>query len=158
MSDRATLKAFFETGDFPTEAQFAAWLDSVPLPTKTTVDFTDFQPSAATNNTISLFTPVAGTIPTMVKLKHSTAFSGGALTNVVLTVFDGDGNTLLAGFDVFQAVGATVGGYASNYNFSSIPNQGAADDYEIRIDVAGGVINDLAAGVADVWVMELPLI
>lgn len=30
MSDRATLKAFFNTGDFPTEAQFADLIDSMP--------------------------------------------------------------------------------------------------------------------------------
>ena len=28
MSDRATLKSFFNSGDFPTEVQFADWLDS----------------------------------------------------------------------------------------------------------------------------------
>ncbi len=28
MSDKATLKAFFETNDFPTAAQFADWIDS----------------------------------------------------------------------------------------------------------------------------------
>ncbi len=30
MSDRATLKDFFETGDFPTEVEFADFIDSVP--------------------------------------------------------------------------------------------------------------------------------
>ncbi|MEE8153290.1 MAG: hypothetical protein V3T76_09715 [candidate division NC10 bacterium] len=28
MSDKATLKTFFETNDFPTQAQFADWIDS----------------------------------------------------------------------------------------------------------------------------------
>jgi len=28
MSDKATLKAFFETNDFPTQVQFADWIDS----------------------------------------------------------------------------------------------------------------------------------
>lgn len=28
MSDKATLEAFFETNDFPTQAQFADWIDS----------------------------------------------------------------------------------------------------------------------------------
>jgi len=30
MSDRATLKTFFETGDFPTEGQYADFIDSAP--------------------------------------------------------------------------------------------------------------------------------
>ena len=31
MSDRATIKSFFETNDFPTQAEFADWLDSIPF-------------------------------------------------------------------------------------------------------------------------------
>lgn len=158
MSDRATLKAFFETGDFPTEAQFADWLDSVTLPTKTTKTFSDFQPNATATSQITLFSGVAGSVPTLVKVKHSTSFTGGATAGAVISVQDSNNNNLIAGIDVFTAPGDTVGGYANVFSNTDIPDQVAASNYEVTLFIGGDIIDNLTAGSVDIWVMELPLI
>lgn len=158
MSDRATLKTFYETNDFPTQAQFEDWLDSVALPTKTTKDFTDFQPNATATNTISLFSGVAGSSPLFVKVKHSTSFAGGTTSAASIEVQDSNGSPLISGIDVFAAVSATAGGYANNYFKFAIPDQLIASDYLLRLFIVGDIIDNLVAGVVDVWVMELPLV
>ncbi len=158
MTDRATLKAFFETGDFPTEAQFSDWLDSVPLPTKVNKIFSDFQPNATDTGVITLFSGAAGSIPVVVKAKHSTSFSGGSISGAFITIQDSNSEVLIASLDVFQAPGDTVGRYAGNFQINGIPNQVTAADYQVQLFVTGDIINNLTAGVVDLWVVELPLV
>jgi len=153
-TDRATLKAFFETGDFPTESQFADWLDSIPVWRKVTLGFAAFQPSAADNNTITVFAGDAGTTPQAVKLKHTIPFTGGTINASDIKVQDGNGTQLLGFFDVFQAAGATVGSINNTIAITTIPSQAAPSNYEAQLFVGNGVINDLTAGSVDIWILE----
>jgi len=157
-TDRATLKGFFETGDFPTEIEFAEWLDSVPLWQKTTLGFAAFQPEGTDNKTITIFSGAAGTTPQAVKLKHTTPFTGGAINASDIKVQDGNGTQLLGFFDVFQAAGATVGTINNTLNLATIPDQAAPSNYEAQLFVTNGVINDLVAGSVDIWILEGPVV
>jgi len=157
-TDRATLKGFFETGDFPTEGEFDQWLDSIPIWQKTTLLFSDFQPGAADNNTITIFSGVAGTTPQAVKLKHNIPFTGGAINASDIKVQDGNGTQLLGFFNVFQAAGATVGTINNTLNLAAIPDQASPSNYEAQLFVGNGVINDLTAGSVDIWILEGPVV
>lgn len=154
---RAALKQFFETGDFPTEVEFADWLDNVGIWTKTTIGFAAFQPDPGNDKTITLFSGVAGTTPQAVKIKHTTSFTGGGITAVVVAIADSVGNSIQGNFDVFQAPGNTVGAFSSAFGFNAIPDQLAASNYTIRLQTLNDVINALVAGSVDVWVLEGPV-
>lgn len=154
---RATLKQFFETGDFPTEVEFADWLDNVGIWTKTTKVFSDFQPDPGNAKTITLFSGVAGTTPQAVKVKHTTSFTGGGITAAVVDIADSVGNSIQSPFDVFQAPGNTVGAFTSNYIFNAINDQTAPSNYTIQLQTLNDVINALIAGSVDVWVLEGPV-
>lgn len=156
-TSRDTLKGFFETGDFPTETEFADWLDSVPLWQKTTLGFAAFQPEGTDNKTITIFSGAAGTTPQAVKLKHTTSFTGGALNAADMRILDGNGNQILSFFNVFQAPGATVGTINNTINLAAIPSQAAPSNYEVEFFVGNGVIDDLTAGSVDIWILEGPV-
>lgn len=156
-TDRATLKAFFETGDFPTEGEFGQWLDTVPLWTKITKTFSDFQPNATNSNTITLFSGAAGTTPQAVKIKHTTSFTGGGVTAAVIAIADGAGNSIQGNFDVFQAPGNTVGNINNAFSLAVIPDQSTASNYTIQLQTLTDVIDALVAGSVDVWVLEGPV-
>ncbi len=158
MSNRSVLEGFFETGDFPTEGEFADWLQSSPLWEKTTLLFSAFQPEVTDTKTITLFTGAAGTTPIAVKFKHSIAFSGGAIASADIETKDSNGTTIFPFTDVFGAVGATVGAMDANITLTTIPDQGSPSAYTATLFVTGGVINDLVAGSVDIWVLENPVV
>ncbi len=155
--NRAQLKAFFETGDFPTEGEFGDWFDSIPLWTKTTKLFSDFQPNATDTNQIVLFSAAAGSTPQAVKFKHSASFTGGATNSAFITVEAPDGITQFGGLDVFQAPGNTIGEFGSNLSGSTLPDQVAASNYLVTLFITGDIIDNLTAGSVDVWLLEGPV-
>lgn len=116
--------------------------------TKYSLDYTDFSAAAATE-TITLASLAAKTVIHAAVIKHSTAFSGGALTAYTLEV----GTALTpakfaSAFDVFQAVGAAVGqvstgGWCEDY--------AAPYDVKITANVVGDLLNAATAGAVDVW-------
>ena len=151
---RDELKLFFETGDFPTEVQFADWLDNVALWTKTTILFSDFQPSPASIETIPIFTASAGTTPQAVKVKHTVPFSGGATASAIVQIQDGNSSIILNNFNVFQAVSPTAGAARADVTVDPIPSQTAPSDYQVLLFIGGDVINNLVAGSVDIWIQE----
>ena len=74
-----------------------------------TITHSDLTASASTQS-ITLFTLGAGSKILGVNIKHSTAFSGGSLTSMTVSVgSSAAGNDGFAtAFDIFQTVGATV--------------------------------------------------
>jgi len=108
MSDRATLKTFFEQGDFPTEAQFADFIDSVvnilddvpPVNFKTTITTAQVKalfateipviPAQGANTIVNIlsivdtldFNTTAYTVPGLSRLEfHETNLAGALIAN-----------------------------------------------------------------------------
>lgn len=158
MSNRATLKTFFETNDFPSQVEFVDWLNSTPLWTKTTILFSDFQPNATTYNQISLFLGAAGTTPQAAKIKHSIPFTGGSTASSVIKVNDGSGNEILSDSDVFREAGDTVGIIQNIATLSAIPDQNLPSDYAVTLTIDGDIIDNLVAGACDIWILENPVV
>lgn len=106
--------------------------------------------AAATSEHIELFSLPAGGIIHAVKIKHSTAFSGGGAASVTLSVGIATDTTKYASaFDVFQATGNTTFQLSDSFNSE---NHGAATS--IRVEAVSDVnVGNLTAGAADIWVL-----
>lgn len=96
---RAILKTYFETGDFPTEAQFIDLIDSlldlnddgVGKWQKVTKLFSDFQPDSANTKFIDLFQVPAGFQPINIVFRPTIVFSGGTISGGFAQIyFPGD--------------------------------------------------------------------
>lgn len=111
---------------------------------------TAFQ-TAATTLSITLFTLAAAGLIHAVKIKHSTAFGGGAITAYTLSV--GIAGTLAkyaSAFDVFQAVSNTA------FQTSSVlgsENNGAGTAILITATSTTANLNASTTGVVDVWAL-----
>lgn len=107
--------------------------------------------AAATTNSITLFTLIpAGTIHA-VKIKHSTAFGGGAITAYTLSV--GIAGTLAkyaTAFDVFQAVSNTA---MQMTGVTGTENNGAGTAILITATSTTANLNASTTGAVDVWVL-----
>jgi len=115
------------------------------------VDYEDLAASALTND-IELFTlPGAGVIHA-VKIKHSTAFSGGALSSYKLSVgIAGNLVKYAAPFDVFQAVGDTA--FGLNHEFGGETHDAGGTSIRLAAESIGANLDAATAGVVDVWVL-----
>lgn len=122
---------------------------TVPVWTKYTVGYAALAAAATTNN-IELLSLPAGGIIHAVKIKHSTAFSGGGAASYTVSVgITGTLNKYAAAFDVFAAVGATVQQLSTTVGTE---NHGSATS--IKIAATCDVNLDLVtAGSVDVWVL-----
>ncbi len=157
--DRAALKLFFETGDKPTQAQFADFIDSVPnfdddgigVWTKFTFDFTDFQPNAGTAGLVTIISLPALSILDNVQIKHSTPWAGGPIINSVMVLADPGGlfqySTIL---DVFSFPAPTFG-VSGRTVVNAIFDASGAFNLSLGLTVFGGVIDDLSQGDVNVW-------
>lgn len=126
--------------------------DRLPYWRKYTKLFSDFA-TAATSNNIDLFTLPAGGVIQAIKLKHSAAFTGGAISAYTLSV--GIAASLakyLAATSVFAAPSATgyvladTAGVAGESHVASTPIKIAATSTGANLSVA-------TAGSVDVWVL-----
>jgi hypothetical protein len=125
-------------------------LDASAWWTKYTVTYLDLA-AAATTNDVDLFTLPAGGVIHGVKIKHSTAFSGGAIS--AFTVSVGITGTLAkyaSAFDVFQAVGNTAQQISSTVGTE---NHGASTSIKIAATSTGANIDQATSGSVDVWAM-----
>lgn len=119
-------------------------------PLKITLGYAAFAAAATTSEiNLGLTLPAGGYVRT-VKIKHSTAFSGGAVAACTLQVgITGTANRYAAAFDVFSAVSAT------NYQVTN-PNLGeshtATTTVKCTLTTTGANTNALTAGSVDVWV------
>jgi hypothetical protein len=115
--------------------------------TKIAADFA----AAATTNSITLFTAPAGTVIHAVKVKHSTAFSGGGITayNVGLGI-TGNLQKYATNFNVFQVAAATTFQLTQNLNSE---DHGATWDVKATANSTGANLNAAGAGSVDIWVL-----
>jgi hypothetical protein len=133
--------------------------------TKYTFDYSDFQPSAVPSSQLEVGSDIipAGGLVTGVKVKHNTAFSGGAVSVAEVTCqadYTGSGTFFIGPLDVFTAPTATHGQQFTGINTptpDTIPNQGAASKFYVTLTV-DTIIDDLTQGEFDLWIKveELP--
>lgn len=124
---------------------------SYPVWTKYTVAATAFTAAAATED-IELFSLAArGTIHRVV-IKHTTAFSGGTLSALTLSVgITGTLTKYAAAFDVFQATGDAV------FGFNDLPDMetfGSATSIRVAASATGDTLDNVGTGSADIWVLS----
>jgi hypothetical protein len=116
---------------------------------KFTKTFGDFSTAGLTNDIEVLSLPVRGVI-TKVVLKHTTAFSGGAIASYTVSVgITGNFIKYAAAFDVFQATGNTVFGFN---NLQNMENFGAAVSIRAQATATGANLDQAAAGSVDIYV------
>lgn len=127
-----------------------AGVAAVPTWTKYTVPYSAFS-VAANTNAITLFTLPAGGFILGVKIKHSTAFSGGGLTAYTISVgITGNDTKFASPFDVFQAVSGTA--FQATQNFDSEDHDNPTT-INIVATSTGDTLDNVTAGSVDVWVL-----
>jgi hypothetical protein len=122
------------------------------LPTwhKYTKAYTDFSTAALTNN-IDLFTLPAGGVIQAVKLKHSVAFTGGAISSYTISVgITGTLAKYLAAFNVFPAVTATNHSHGNTIGGES---HTASTVIKAAATSVGANLSAATAGSVDIWVL-----
>lgn len=116
------------------------------------VGFADFSVASHTND-IQLFLAVGAVCIHAVKIKQSTQFVGTGISKVELTV--GVAANLAkyaAPFDVGQAVGDTVFGLSSELGGET--HDAGGTSIRLAAEAFGADLDQLSAGVVDVWVMH----
>ena len=112
------------------------------------IPYTSFQ-TASTTNSIALFTLAAGEIVHAVKIKHSTAFAGGAIATCTLSVGkSGENDRYASAFSVMGAVSAT------NYFIDQRmvgESHTATTAVTATMVSTGANLSALTAGVVDIW-------
>jgi len=124
--------------------------NNLPVWRKVTKTYANFS-AAAASSTITLFTlPALGVIHQVV-IKHSTAFTGGALTGYTVSVGTAEKNNKYASaFDVFQTVDnaalqSAVGGF--------VENSGSGVLITATATATGAQLNAATQGSVDIWVL-----
>ena len=105
--------------------------------------------TAATTDSVTLFTPAANQVIHGVRIKHSTAFSGGGATSTTVSVgISGNTTKYASAFDVFQAVAY------GTYQLSSVFG-GEDGATAVTLTATSDVnLSTLTAGSVDVWVLS----
>lgn len=126
-----------------------ALIGAVPIWVKVgSVPYTSFQ-TAATTNSITLFSLIAAGIIHETKIKHSVAFSGAAIASVTVSVgISGTNDKYASAFDVLQAVSATAFELSDSLGSES---HTAATNITITAVSSGTNLSALSAGSVDVW-------
>lgn len=158
---RADLGLQFENGDIPNETSFDNVFDSfpnfvddgVPRWRNVIIPYTSWQPSAASNSTVGVFTlPATGFIHGLQLIIRS-KFLGGAITAATMELKYGSSPPIsFFTTDVFRVSnginGASMSGIVNNAMAFSRSSNIAL---EAKLTVTGGVINDLTQGEVRVW-------
>ena len=157
LKTRTELKAFFETGDFPTESQFADLIDSSPNYTdddlqlwyKVSKVFSDWQPSGTKIKSVPLISIPSGKVLTGIIGRLITPFSGQNIASVKgrLYNYSFDSN-YISDFIMSSGPGISHNGFVSSANLSEGINTISTDSvlFELQIFEGLGKINDLSAG------------
>ncbi len=139
----ATLDGASEVAQSPASRALPRW-------EKITVDESAFT-AAATSEDIELFVLPAGGVIHAVKIKHSTAFSGGSVASFTVSVgITGNLTKYATAFDVFQATSGTA------FQLSTVvgsENHGATTSIRIEATSTGDDVVAATAGSVDVWVL-----
>lgn len=138
---------------------------------KFSFSYTDFQPNATFQGELEVglnIIPANGLV-TGIKVKHTEAFGGGAITSAAVGVRSTDTgapftNSYLNSVDVFVLPAPDYGeqftGTFGSPTFNKIPNVGATSKFYIHLILDGlSAIDDLTTGAVDVWIKvdELPI-
>lgn len=147
-ADPVTGKLLIDLDDLNAISDFTVTFSGVPQWTNVTKTYSDFS-AAATTKDIEIFSLPAGGVIHGVKIKHSTAFSGGSLTSYTVSVgLAGDLDKYASAFDVFQAASDTT--FQMSQNFVS-ENHGAVSS--VRAEATGSHNLDTAtAGSVTFWI------
>jgi len=122
---------------------------TAPTWVKYTKAYSDFS-DAGIFKEIALYTLPAAGIVHAVKIKHSTAFSGGGAAVATIEVgLAGNTDNYAAAFDVFQAVAADVFQYTA-VNMSENHTATTGITVTLRSDVA---LNTLSAGSVTIYIL-----
>lgn len=117
---------------------------------KFTVGFAALSAAALTND-IEVYSLAAAEVIHGVKIKHSTAFSGGAIASYTTSVgISGNLTKYASAFDVFQATGNTT--FQLSNSFGS-ENHGAATSIRIAAVATGANLDQATQGSVDVWIL-----
>lgn len=131
-----------------------AWKQPNPQWRKFTLTFTDFS-AAATTFATTAFALAAGEGIEAVVVKHTTAFSGGAISAYKVEVGQTGNPDLYSGsFDIFQAVANTT---RRINNVMDVPNFGATTDVVITATATGANLDQASAGSVDVYIRSFVL-
>lgn len=123
-------------------------VDSTGRWKKIAVANTDFTPSGAIT-TIPLFSLPAGSVIEGIKIKHSEAFVGGAVSAATIEIgITGTLDKYASAFDVFQAPGDTVQQHSLVFDGEDHANP---TTISATLRTTGGNSGDLTAGSAEVW-------
>lgn len=100
--------------------------------------------TAATTQTIDLRTLPKGHIVLGVRIKHSTAFSGGSISAMTVSVgaAAGTATTFAAAFDVFQAAADTTAAMTSGWKAATY----ASDTLQAKFTATSDNVNAATAG------------
>lgn len=122
---------------------------SIPVWTKLTFAHTAFQ-TAATVNTIELVSFSAQEAIQGIIIKHSTAFSGGAISAYTVEVgITGNLDEYASPFDIFQATGDTV---KQATQVLDVPSFSGVTSVKITARSVGANLDQSSAGSVDVWI------
>jgi len=162
---RAALEAFFETNDKPTQAQFAAFIEScinivddgILGWQKTSLRYTAWQPDPTDDGFVVAFNVPAGYIASYVVAIPSTKFIGGPINKVDFTIKAWDQSTTMVYFllDLFPAITNNTGGASpiTFFYFFGIPDIVLGNDLLAYIKVYGvaASIDHLTQGEIDIY-------
>jgi len=165
MATRATIKANYETGDIPDQAEYEQWIDSTfnkddDFNTgilKFSVNFAAFQPNATPGGSVTVFAAPALSLLVAAQLNITTAWTGAPIASASLELRAGTANAALTGsVNGLPAAGGTIGtaGIATS---TGILDTTGADTIELVLVTPGGVIDNLVSGDIDGWLLVAQL-
>lgn len=126
-------------------------LTSVPSWQKVTVAYTDLSAAGVFTNTFSFTSLPAGAIVHGVKIKHSTSFTGGAITSYKVSIGDGTtADAYASAFNVFQGTGSST--YQLTNLFVGV-DQSTGPNMHITATSTGDTLDHATQGSVDVWVL-----
>ena len=123
----------------------------VPKWIPVTKAYTDFSTAGPTND-IEVFSLPAGGVIHGVKTKHSTSFTGGAISSYTISV--GIAGTLTkyaSAYDVFQATGNTAFQLS---NTVGSENHGASTSIRAAATSGGANLDAATAGSVTIWILS----
>lgn len=124
--------------------------DRVGRWTKITKSYTDFATAGLTNDIEVFSLPTRGVIQKVV-VKHTTAFSGGAIASYTVSVgISGNFTKYAAAFDVFQATGNTTFGFN---NLQNMENFGSTTSIRAQATATGANLDQATQGSVDIYVL-----
>lgn len=154
---RNELKAFFETGDLPTEQEFADFIDSVPnIETdglgawqSVSVLYSDFQPNASSVGLFDVFSVPAGYQVSGLFGVLVSAFSGAPIAELILSMIIKGTLGFFNGAKIPNAVtlGTDKGFFTQGSSEGAVINVSSGGIAQVKIQtIFGGTVDSLSSG------------